>query len=72
MEDKLSSQLMDFAVMIIQLVKQPKSAHESIPEPDRSLGNKHQHCEYLRSAYAFEQILYQSSKPAQRSERNRY
>lgn len=29
-EDKLSAQSMDFAVMIIQLVKQLKSAHESI------------------------------------------
>lgn len=29
-EDKLSTQSMDFAVMIIQLVKQLKSAHESI------------------------------------------
>ena len=29
-EDKLSAQSMDFAVMIIQLVKQLKSAHEPI------------------------------------------
>ena len=29
-EDKLSAQSMDFAVMIIQLVKQLKSAHEKI------------------------------------------